>query len=68
VDAILNLERPAPQHLRWPDLDVDLAVDSIAHPEHYPLKVKALIYPLLPWEPLGGNAVQGLSDLEGRPR
>jgi len=40
VDAILSLERPAPQHLRWPDLDVDLAVDSIEHPEHYPLKSK----------------------------
>ena len=40
VDAILNLERPAPQHLRWPDLDVDLAVDSIEHPENYPLKSK----------------------------
>jgi Protein of unknown function (DUF2442) len=40
VDAILNLERPAPQQLRWPDLDVDLAVDSIEHPELYPLKSK----------------------------
>ena len=40
VDAILNLERPAPPHLRWPDLDVDLAVDSIEQPEHYPLKSK----------------------------
>lgn len=40
VDAILSLERPAPQHLRWPDLDVDLAVDSIEHPERYPLKSK----------------------------
>ena len=38
VDAILNLERATPQHLRWPDLDVDLAVDSIEHPERYPLK------------------------------
>ncbi len=38
VDAILNLERPAPEHLRWPDLDVDLAVESIEHPERYPLK------------------------------
>jgi hypothetical protein len=41
VDAILNLERPVPQHLRWPDLDVDLAVDSIEHPERYPLTSKA---------------------------
>lgn len=40
VDAILNVERSAPQHLRWPDLDVDLAVDSIKHPERYPLKSK----------------------------
>ena len=40
VDSILNLERPAPHHVRWPDLDVDLAVDSIEHPERYPLKSK----------------------------
>jgi hypothetical protein len=24
-------------HLYWPELDVDLAVDSILHPERYPL-------------------------------
>ena len=40
VEAILRLERPAPGHLHCPDLDVDLAVDSIAHPERYPLKSK----------------------------
>ena len=40
VDAILQLDRPAPGHLRWPTLDVDLAVDSIEHPERYPLKSK----------------------------
>ena len=38
VDAILRLERPTPGHLHWPDLDVDLAVDSIEHPQRYPLK------------------------------
>lgn len=38
VDAILNLERPQPHHLYWPDLDVDLTVESIEHPERYPLK------------------------------
>jgi len=37
VEAILRLERPTPGHLRWPDLDVDLALDSIKHPERYPL-------------------------------
>jgi hypothetical protein len=25
------------RHLRWPDLDVDLALESIEHPERYPL-------------------------------
>jgi hypothetical protein len=38
VKAILNVERPQPHHLYWPDLDVDLSVDSIEHPERYPLK------------------------------
>ena len=38
VHAILKLERPSSGHLYWPDLDVDLSVDSIEHPERYPLK------------------------------
>lgn len=41
VESILHVERPRPQHLHWPDLDVDLTVDSIEHPERYPLKAKA---------------------------
>jgi Protein of unknown function (DUF2442) len=36
VEAILRLERPTPGHLYWPELDVDLALDSIEHPERYP--------------------------------
>jgi hypothetical protein len=38
IEAILRLERPAPGHLHWPDLDIDLALESIEHPERYPLK------------------------------
>jgi hypothetical protein len=38
VEAILRLERPTPEHLCWPDLDIDLALDSIKHPARYPLK------------------------------
>lgn len=38
VEAIVRLERPSPDHFRWPDLDVDLGLDSIEHPERYPLK------------------------------
>ena len=38
VASILRLERPAPAHLHWPELDIDLSVESIEHPERYPLK------------------------------
>lgn len=37
VGKLLNVELPHPQHLYWPDLDVDLGVDSIEHPERFPL-------------------------------
>jgi hypothetical protein len=40
VEAILHLQRPAPGHLRWPDLDVDLSLDSVEHPERYPITSK----------------------------
>ena len=35
--AVLNVQLPQPQHLYWPDLDIDLAVESIEHPERFPL-------------------------------
>ncbi|MHB8511317.1 MAG: DUF2442 domain-containing protein [Actinomycetota bacterium] len=38
VASLTNLERPQRDHLYWPDLDVDLTVDSIDHPDRYPLK------------------------------
>ena len=37
VSEILKVELPTPHHLYWPDLDLDLAVESIDHPEKYPL-------------------------------
>lgn len=37
VDAVLRVERPQPHHLYWPDLDVDLSLGSIEHPDRYPL-------------------------------
>lgn len=40
VAAIVRVERPQEHHLYWPELDVDLSVDSIQHPENYPLKAK----------------------------
>ena len=41
IAAITRVELPSPHHLYWPDLDVDLAVDSITDPEGYPLVSKA---------------------------
>lgn len=38
VRKILNVRWPFPDHLHWPDLDVDLAVESIEHPERFPLR------------------------------
>jgi hypothetical protein len=37
IGAIVNVQLPSPHHLYWPALDVDLAVESIEHPERYPL-------------------------------
>ena len=38
VAAITEVEWPSPEHLYWPALDVDLSVESIRHPERFPLK------------------------------
>jgi hypothetical protein len=37
VAGVLRVERPQPHHVYWPDLDIDLAVESILHPERFPL-------------------------------
>jgi hypothetical protein len=37
VEQIFHVERPQPHHLSWPELDVDLHLDSIRHPERFPL-------------------------------
>jgi len=37
VAQILNVTLPSAHHLYWPELDVDLALDSLDHPERFPL-------------------------------
>jgi len=37
VDAIFNFEYEFGA-LHWPDLDVDIEIEALKHPEHYPLK------------------------------
>ncbi len=41
ITQLTNIELPSPHHLHWPDLDIDLAVDSLDHPERYPLVSQA---------------------------
>ncbi len=38
VGKIINVEEPSPGHFYWPDLDIDLGIESIEHPERFPLK------------------------------
>ncbi len=37
VSAIIDVDLLHPHHLYWPTLDVDLHVDSIQHPDRFPL-------------------------------
>jgi Protein of unknown function (DUF2442) len=37
IAKLAHVTRPSPDHLFWPDLDIDLAVDSIRHPDRFPL-------------------------------
>ena len=37
ISKIFNVELPSQNHLYWPDLDIDLSVESIRNPEHFPL-------------------------------
>ena len=37
VQQLVAVRRPSPHHLHWPALDVDLAVESLDHPEWFPL-------------------------------
>lgn len=40
IGKILNVEEPNAGHFYWPDLDVDLTVEIIEHPERFPLKMQ----------------------------
>lgn len=40
VKSITNVQEESTGHFYWPDIDVDLTIESIEHPEKYPLKAK----------------------------
>ena len=37
IGQLNRVERPHPGHLYWPELDIDLAVESIRNPANFPL-------------------------------
>ncbi len=41
VEQITNVERPTPDHLYWPSLDIDLSVSAIRRPQDFPLMSRA---------------------------
>jgi hypothetical protein len=41
IREILNVERRHNHHLLWPDLDIDLEIESLQSPEKYPLCYKS---------------------------
>ena len=41
IEQLCDVERPAANHLFWPVLDIDLAVESIRNPSEYPLMSSA---------------------------
>jgi hypothetical protein len=40
VSAIYNVQLVHQTHLHWPDLDVDLDIESLQHPDRFPLVAK----------------------------
>ena len=37
IEEMMNVELKNQHHLRWEDLDIDIELDSLEHPERYPL-------------------------------
>lgn len=40
IKSVLNVQMSGDDAIEWPDLDVDLEIDSLKHPERYPLVMK----------------------------
>ncbi|MBA3775812.1 MAG: DUF2442 domain-containing protein [Betaproteobacteria bacterium] len=41
IEQLSDVQWPSPNHLYWPQLDVDLSVESIRNPAAFPLVAKA---------------------------
>jgi hypothetical protein len=45
IEQVVNVRRPTYDHLYWPELDVDLSVESIRNPDKFPLRAKSIFQP-----------------------
>lgn len=41
VNQVLNVQALSKNHIHWPDLDIDIHLDSLEHPDRYPLIFKS---------------------------
>ena len=41
IRSIFNVKLLHGFHLYWPELDIDLTIDNLDHPEKYPLRAKS---------------------------
>ena len=41
IEQLSDVQRPTEDHLYWPQLDVDLSIESIRNPEAFPLASRA---------------------------
>jgi hypothetical protein len=63
IRELMNVELQSPNHLYWPDLDVDLSVESIDHPERFPLVSRVTTVTVRP-----RNRTQGKSKVQRATR
>jgi len=40
IPQIYNVERLGPDQFHWPDLDIDIELEALEHPERFPLIYK----------------------------
>lgn len=40
IGKVLKVEEPTPGHFYWPELDVDVGIETIEYPDRFPLKAK----------------------------
>ena len=43
IEQLSDVQRPTENHLYWPQLDVDLAVESIRNPAAFPLSSRTTV-------------------------